>query len=257
MLVYAVSDIPAKLDLLCDVISNSEASIQIKAFLHPFSAFNALMTQDQLPSVIFTEINMTEMNGLELARLMLQEVPWLNIIFITDTEVYARQAFLLHASGYLLYPVTSEDIREELCHLRSTMVRDTSKRIQVQTFGNFDVRIDGQPVKFKHNKTLEYLAYLIDKGTLCTNKEIAMALWEKEVDSSYIRRLRKDLIDTFHEAGCEDVIVRQPKKQGIVREEISCDYYDWLKGIPRAVQAYRGEYMAQYSWAELIHGPLE
>ena len=49
------------------------------------------------------------------------------------------------------------------------------------------------------------------------------------VDASYLRTLRKDLNDTFSEAGCADVLIN----------------------------AYRGEYMTQYSWAEITHGALE
>ena len=49
------------------------------------------------------------------------------------------------------------------------------------------------------------------------------------VDASYLRTLRKDLNDTFSEAGCADVLIN----------------------------AYRGEYMTQYSWAETTHGALE
>jgi hypothetical protein len=37
---------------------------------------------------------------------------------------------------------------------------------------------------------------------------------------------------------------------------VDCDYYDWKEGKPWAVNAYRGEYMAQYDWAELTHGTL-
>ena len=34
------------------------------------------------------------------------------------------------------------------------------------------------------------------------------------------------------------------------------DYYDLLEGKPGAVDAYNGEYMIQYSWAELTNGEL-
>lgn len=43
------------------------------------------------------------------------------------------------------------------------------------------VYIDGRPVTFRREKTKEYLAYLVDRGTLCTGEEIAAALWEDSV----------------------------------------------------------------------------
>ena len=37
---------------------------------------------------------------------------------------------------------------------------------------------------------------------------------------------------------------------GLLASEIDCDYYDWLKGKPEGLNAFMGEYMRQYSWAE-------
>ena len=39
-------------------------------------------------------------------------------------------------------------------------------------------------------------------------------------------------------------------------ELLDCDYYRMLKGDMDAVNAYQGEYMKQYSWAELTVGRL-
>ena len=82
------------------------------------------------------------------------------------------------------------------------------------------------------------------------------ALWEKDVSGSYFRTLRKDLIDTLTAAGCENILIQQRGIMGVCAENISCDLYDWLRGVPDAQKVYRGEYMAQYSWAELMHGVL-
>lgn len=168
-----------------------------------------------------------------------------------------EEAFALHASGYLIKPVSQDSIRAEIRDLRYRISEEATRKVFVRTFGNFEVFIDGYPAKFKHEKTREYLAYLIDRGTLCTNGEIAAALWEKNVDSSYIRRLRKDLYDTFCEAGCSNVLIHRRGLQGIQRENVSCDLYDWESGLPCSIYTYRGEYMAQYSWAELRHASIK
>ena len=257
MLIFAVNDLPLALDLLCEVISAAEPTAEVQGFLHPFDAFNALIMGKHYPCAVFTEIEMSEMNGIELAKKMLREEPWLNIIFVTCSEKHMKEAFAIHASGYLLNPIQPKDIHNEMVHLRTPSAFLPTRRIQIQTFGNFEVRIDGRPVRFKHGKTLEYLAYLVDRGTLCSNKEIEAVLWERNVDSSYVRRLRKDLLDTFHQLGCDNVLLLQRQKQGIRTDGIACDYYDWQKGIPYAIRAYRGEYMSQYSWAEFRHGSLE
>ena len=62
--------------------------------------------------------------------------------------------------------------------------------------------------------------------------------------------------DIFSGAGCEDILTQQRGKIGIVRENVDCDYYDWLDGKSYAVNVYRGEYMAQYSWSEMTHAGI-
>lgn len=44
---------------------------------------------------------------------------------------------------------------------------------------------------------------------------------------------------------------------GICPEKIDCDYFAYLQGATEGIRAYRGEYMTQYSWAEMTHGTLE
>ena len=39
-------------------------------------------------------------------------------------------------------------------------------------------------------------------------------------------------------------------------ERVDCDLYRFLEGDGEAVSAYYGEYMSQYSWAEMTVGRL-
>ena len=159
-------------------------------------------------------------------------------------------------SGYLKKPIMAEDVLAEMENLRHPP-RPSHKRVRFQTFGNFEVFIDGKPVVFARGKTKEYLAYLVDRGTVCTGAEIAAALWEDKNQNAYLRKLRKDLLDTFRAANCAEVLIHEWNQHGIRTELVDCDYYDWKQGLPSAINAYRGEYMAQYSWAEVTHGSLE
>ena len=87
----------------------------------------------------------------------------------------------LHASGYVMKPVTSDKIKHEIDDLRYPIQSVTNNRVRFQTFGNFEVFIDEQPVKFQYSKTRELLAYLVDRnGALTTNNEISNILWEHE-----------------------------------------------------------------------------
>ncbi|MBP3319128.1 MAG: hypothetical protein J6K94_03895, partial [Ruminiclostridium sp.] len=54
-------------------------------------------------------------------------------------------------------------------------------RLRVQTFGNFELFVDGQPVVFKYSRTKEIVALLINnRGAQTTNGEIIASLWEDD-----------------------------------------------------------------------------
>ena len=37
---------------------------------------------------------------------------------------------------------------------------------------------------------------------------------------------------------------------------VECDYYNFLRGDRSTISSYRGEYMTQYSWAEVTRSAL-
>lgn len=254
MTIFAVDDEPKALRVLCRAIVEASPEAELREFDRAADVISAVEAGER-PDVLFADADMPGMNGVELAKALKLRCPDLNVVFATGYDDYMRDALSLHASGYLKKPITAEDVRTELGNLRHP-VTPPSKRVRFQCFGNFEVFVDGKPVVFSREKTKEYLAYLVDRGTICTSAQIAAALWE-EVSDSYVRKLRKDLVDTFQALGCGEVLIQQWNKQGIRTELVDCDYYDWKRGLPWAINAYHGEYMKQYSWAELTHGALE
>ena len=255
MTIFAIDDDPKALRVLCRAIAEAAPDAEIREFDQPADVI-AAVGDGEVPDVLFSDANMPGMSGVELAKALKFRCPRLNVIFATGYDDYMRDALSLHASGYLKKPITAEDVRVELDNLRYP-VRPSPHRVRFQCFGNFEVYIDGHPVIFRREKTKEYLAYLVDRETLCTGAEIAATLWDGNVNPSYLRTLRKDLTDTFTAAGCGDVLINAWQLRGIRADLVDCDYYDWKRGKPWAISAYRGEYMTQYSWAELAHGTIE
>ena len=255
MLIFAVDDEPKALRVLSRAITEAAPEAAVAEFDRAGDVI-AAVEGGATPDVLFSDADMPGMNGVELARALKIRCPGLNVIFATGYDDYMRDAFSLRVSGYMKKPITAEDVRVELENLRHPVV-PAPRRVRFQCFGNFEVFIDGVPVSTLRGKTKEYLAYLVDRGTLCTGAEISAALWTRDVSSAYIRKLRKDLLDTFTAAGCGDVLIHDWHQQGIRTDLVDRDYYDWKRGRPWAINAYRGEYMSQYSWAEMTHGTLE
>ncbi|MEG0879008.1 MAG: hypothetical protein RSF00_10125, partial [Oscillospiraceae bacterium] len=103
---------------------------------------------------------------------------------------------------------------------------------------------------------------LVDrKGVYCSNGEIIGALWEDDSDSvkksSYLRDLKADLLAAFTSLDMEDAICKQRGMMAVSVERLACDYYSWMQGDIEAINAYRGEYMSQYSWGEFTLGSIE
>ncbi|MGN0131303.1 MAG: response regulator [Lachnospiraceae bacterium] len=255
MRVIVVDDERVILRGLVAEIENTEPTAEIYGFHDPGKALE--FVKDTPCDVAFLDIQMEGMSGTELAEEMKGIIPSINIIFTTGYEEYRGDAFGMHASGYLMKPVTAEMIRTELDNLRFPVRISGKKRIRVQTFGNFEVFIDGKPVNFLYDKTKEMFAYLVDrKGAFCTNGEIMSAIWQDEIHCDYLRRIRKDLLDTMKTARCTDVFVQGRGKIAIITDRIDCDYYDYQKGEAYAQEIYNGEYMRQYGWAEYTNAAL-
>lgn len=255
MNILAVDDEKFALESLVDAIKKVQPEAEIHFFRRPIDVLEYV--KDSPCDVAFLDIKMRGMTGVELAKQMKLLMPKINIIFTTGYADYQGEAFDLHASGYLLKPVTAEKVRRELDELRHPVKHKVQKRVRIQTFGNFEIFVDDKPVSFKYEKTKEMLAYLVDRcGALCSNKEIITVLWSDDAHASYLRSLKKDLLDTMRESGCADIFERQRGKIGIIAEKVACDYYDWQNGEIYAVNSYRGEYMAQYSWGEFTNASM-
>ena len=251
MNILAVDDKALPLRALEAAIRQAEPNASIYACE---SGMKALETAETTAiDVAFIDIQMPGINGIDLAQRLKLMYPKLNIIFATGYDDYMDSAFAMHASGYLMKPITADAVKNELINLRHPLYPSEPMRITVQCFGNFEVFADRKPLQFRYEKTKEVLAYLIDRRSMCSNGEIIATLWQNDISDSYFRTLRKDLSDTFKNAGEPDYILLQRGRLGVDHTKMSCDYYEWLSGLPSALNAYHGEYMAQYSWAEFSH----
>jgi two-component SAPR family response regulator len=214
--------------------------------------------------IAFLDIEMGEISGLQLAKQLKDIYGKTNVVFVTGHSQYAVDAFALRAKGYIMKPFTSKTVREAIEYLHDentqTAAQISDKNIHVQTFGNFEVFVDGKPIKFSRTKTKELFAYLVSrKGAACNNNEIIAVLWENRKDSNVLqtmfRQLVQDLIQKLDEAGASDVLFRERGLLAIIPDKISCDFYDFCAGIN--VNNYMGEFMSQYSWAEFTNAYLD
>ena len=216
----------------------------------------AFIRKTNTVDVLFLEPYLPGSDGIALAEQIRRLHPKVNLIFISESNDFMPDAFRLHASGYLLKPITLPQIRDQLEVLRFPV--KPQSRLRLQCFGTFEAFIHNRPLPFRHRKTKELLAFLVfRRGAVCTNNEIMAAIWEDDTHGSYLRDLRKDLVSTLKQNGCDDTIELGRGKMALIMEKVDCDYYQWLNGTVNGINAYHGEFMSQYSWAEFANASMQ
>ena len=248
MRAIAVDDELYMLETLAEAVAASADIESVQSFS---SCSAALAYVEKNPvDIAFLDINMRGIGGLMLAEKITDILPKCKIVFCTGYEEYALAAFQLHASGYLMKPITPEAVQKELDHIKN--VKSNEKLLTVKCFGNFEVLRKGEILPFKRTKTKEIFAILVDRsGSGMTAKQLCAILFPDDTDDTkngaYLRQLILDLKNTLRGAGAEDVLQHETPYYRIDTNKIQCDYLSHLEtGRPE----FHGEYMMQYSWAE-------
>ena len=248
MIAIAVDDEALMLRALVSAVSASPDVSKVVSFSDCEQALGYV--KDNPVNVAFLDINMRGMGGLALAEKIVGYKPNCKIVFCTGYEEYAIPAFKLHASGYLMKPISAEDVQKEIDNIKG--VRQKEKLLEVKCFGNFEVYAKEETLQFKRSKTKELFAFLVDRnGAGMTAKQICAVLFADNTDDgknvAYIRQLVLDLKNTLKTVGAENVLCHDTPYYRIDTSLLKCDYFGYLEtGKP----AFHGEYMAQYSWAE-------
>ena len=248
MIAIAVDDEPLMLGALVTAIEESPDITEVAKFSDCEQALE--FARANSVDVAFLDINMRGMGGLALAKMIVDARPECKIVFCTGYEEYAIPAFKLHASGYLMKPISAKDVQGEIDNIKG--VRQREKPLTVKCFGNFEVYAKDEKVVFKRLKSKELFAFLVDRnGAGMTAKQICAVMFPDDTDdgknAAYLRQLVLDLKNTLKAVGADGVLCHETPCYRIDTGLIKCDYISYLEtGKPE----FHGEYMTQYSWAE-------
>ncbi|MBO6092683.1 MAG: response regulator [Oscillospiraceae bacterium] len=260
MTIFAVEENAAALQQLSGLISVLSPDSELLCFESSLAALAAARSKEVDLALI--DVDLSELSGIDLGQYLQELYPLINLIYLANDRDHGYDAMSQHASGYLLRPVTKEDLSRELGDLRHPALLKNHKRVFAQTFGNFDLFVDGSPVVFKYSKTKEIVAILVNnRGAQTTNGELIATLWEDDGDpekkSSYLSNLRQDLQNTFTKLKLNGILLKQRGSLAIAKDKIECDLYDWLENKLESKYQYLGDYMNQYSWPETVHAEID
>ncbi|MCR4887963.1 MAG: response regulator [Ruminococcus sp.] len=170
--------------------------------------------------IVFLDIEMPGINGIEAAHTLKENFKKINIIFVTGHPEYSLEAYGVHPSGFLTKPVCESDIVRELNNLRFPINTEKSPlKVQCSPFALF---INGKPFEFCRDRTIELFAYLIyKKGAFCTNGELLGILWAGDPNKQgHLRQLVMDMRKCLSEIDSEYIIQKKYGKIGIDIEAV-------------------------------------
>lgn len=207
----------------------------------------------------FLDIEMSGMNGIELAKQIKKADSNIRIFFMTAYGQYALDAFGVKALGYIVKPYTKEEIMEAL-QTASLMRSRSKKKVVIRTIPSLTVWVDGKVLSI-NGKRAELFALLTDRAEAgVTAGEAISCLWPDRAADEKTKNLYRvtvhQLIEELKMAGIEDIIGSTGQKRYMITEMVECDLYSILDGKVEDLRNYGGCYLQEYSWAEARNGQL-
>lgn len=195
----------------------------------------------------FLDINMSGINGLELAKNLIKIKPSIKIAFVTGTNAKLEDLdSKLRASviGIIYKPINPVEFEKILAQ-----INEETPHLEAKMFGTFDCFVSGRIVHFTSNKAKELLALLIVyEGKSLTMDQAITALWpDKDVDKAKI--LYRDAVwrlrSTLNEIGVPCVTFGRALLT-LNKEFCKCDYYDVVSGKKRPPEE---DFLPSYEWS--------
>ncbi len=234
--------------------------------------------------LIFLDIKMPGMLGLELAGRINEIKPEVAIVFVTAYDSYAVDAFEIEAFDYILKPLTADRINKTLMRYKKRWAEQGRKKkhcyVSVRSFGRFSVVSEqGETMQFRTAKAEELFAFLMhQQGHAVSKENIMEELWydrdaerAQSIFYTTLYQLRKDL-DHF---GLHNAIYSSRKDGGKCALTWRPDHWDDdeflalykqfkagrlnLEEQKRAIELYQDGYLMHngYLWAAGRQAELE
>jgi two-component system LytT family response regulator len=160
-----VDDEPLLAESLGNILSDYEFEL-VGSFSNPCEALDKIGPLK--PDVLFLDIEMPELNGLELAERAQSAGYEGEVVFITAYNQYAVEAFSVNALDYLLKPIIEKDLERTVFRLRKRLGNTRLNHEQqvhflnITMFGPFSaLREEGHPIHWITTKCAELFAFLL------------------------------------------------------------------------------------------------
>lgn len=191
--VIVEDEFPAREELKYFLTKHKEISLE-KEFENPIDSLKYL--QENKVDVVFLDINMPELDGMSLGKILTKLNPNIKIIFITAYRDYAAEAFEIKAFDYLLKPYSEKRITEVLNNL--TMIKDNSPTKEVEKINKVTVFLDEKMVVLSLDE-IYYIEVSEKESLVYTQNEIytsklKISKWEEILPKNKFYRTHRAYI---------------------------------------------------------------
>ncbi|WP_339172105.1 response regulator [Paenibacillus sp. FSL H7-0943] len=136
------------------------------------------------PDVIFIDIEMPEINGLQAAEMLQEACPNANIIFVTAYNHYAVEAFEINALDYILKPVRNDRLLKAVQRLEERLALApkliiAKEEVTIRCLQSLRFERGGQSLnnlRWRTSKAQELFAFLLHNRNRFVSKDMLIEL---------------------------------------------------------------------------------
>ena len=132
------------------------------AFTNPKEGYDFVILDK--PNIVFLDINLPMLNGLDLGKQIRRCCLNVFIIYITSYPQYALDSFQAYPLDYLLKPINGARFKETLQRIRGLYDSRSDLHqiaLRIKCFGDFKIIIENKQVKMPGHRVTELLVYLL------------------------------------------------------------------------------------------------
>lgn len=220
-----------------------------------------------LPDVVFIDVEMPHINGMELARRVKNFEEDIQVVFVTAYEKYALQAFGVDAVNYILKPITEEDLNITVKRLlknynRKKNIRDQNRKNEIFCLGCFKVygNSGNEIIKWSTSKVQELFAYFVcSRGNETDKWNLCDMLWPSYPPKNAEHNLYSTIYrlkNVFKNAGINNIVCYRNGKYSMNFTGFRCDAWDFESFIENHGEAYSENINRYCKIIELYKGIL-
>ena len=211
--------------------------------------------------IVFIEMELPDTDVISLAQKIQELSKDLYIVFFVEHPDQAMKAFEAAADGCLLKTYCKEDLERQINLIRKKYHIEEYPKVYFQTIPRFELYVDNRLVPISKKKVKELLALLVDyAGSSLTCEQAINCIWEErlidEGSQALLRMTAKRLREFLVQENISHILIEENGVRAIDMKYVDSDYYQILNGNEEAMKKYCGEYMREYSWAEITNAML-